>query len=73
MCVRVIAAQCCFFRTITASSVFEFLFELYDVTRLVCDYRRGMDWKFDLMTRLGTTSICSAISDLHTLQITWTL
>jgi hypothetical protein len=38
----------------------------------VCDYRRGMDWILDLThlyTPLGTANNCSAIANLHTLQI----
>jgi hypothetical protein len=33
------------------------------------DYRRGLDWQMDLLTRLGTTSNYSAIADLRSLRI----
>jgi hypothetical protein len=33
-----------------------------------CYYRRGMDWKLDLLTPLGTASNYSAIADLHSIK-----
>lgn len=42
------------------------------VTILECDYRRGTDCIFDLLTRLWSTSIYRAIADLLILQITST-
>jgi hypothetical protein len=44
----------------------------YIVTISGCDYRRGMDWRLDLLTQLGTTSNYSAIGDFYTFQITRT-
>jgi hypothetical protein len=40
------------------------------LSRIMCDYRRGIDWILDLLTQLGTTSNYSAIDNLHNLQIT---
>jgi hypothetical protein len=38
----------------------------------VCDCRRGMDWRMDVLAPFGSTDTYSAIADLRTLQITST-
>jgi hypothetical protein len=38
------------------------------VAYLGCDYRRGMDWRMDLLTQLGIASKYSAIADLRPLK-----
>jgi hypothetical protein len=35
----------------------------------VCDYRRGIDWRMDLLTPFGTKDTYSDFAVLHILQI----